>query len=301
MASFSDVPGIISPGHAEGFSSLVLWPSSVASQLSCSAAVQPSRQAANLASWASFGNIPQYWPPQVPITLLSLGFSGVSSHSSQVLPPSIVWNLPSPPPPPPPYSEPGSISGEIVDPVADSSSSSEEDSVAPGRSNVSVALSASLSAPLSAPSFVSVAPSAGLGSSTGWSPPFSQGSHLHSADPSTVPPIPNVWAPGTPPSFSVAPPPPVSSSMPSLRIVLHVAPVPGRLVAKIVAGSFVDMSELLPATLARDLDSAYLPPPVSSASNDSNCLKRPQIRNLQDWIEGWASYTAVSSHCFIFT
>ena len=87
--------------------------------------------------------------------------------------------------------------------------------------------------------------------------------------------------------------------MPSLRIVSHVAPVPGRLVAKIVAGSFVDMSELLPAALARDLASTYLHPLVSSASSDNTRLNKPQIRNLQDWIESWASYTAVLSHFFL--
>ena len=58
MASFSDVPGIISPGYAAGFSPSVLWPLSVASQLTCSPTVQPSRQAANLALRASSGSVP---------------------------------------------------------------------------------------------------------------------------------------------------------------------------------------------------------------------------------------------------
>ena len=90
MASFSDVPGVISPGYAAGFSPSVLWPLSVAWQLTCSPTVQPSRQAAHLTLWASFGGIPQYWPPQVPVTPLSSSFSGVSSHALQVLPPSVV-------------------------------------------------------------------------------------------------------------------------------------------------------------------------------------------------------------------
>lgn len=86
--------------------------------------------------------------------------------------------------------------------------------------------------------------------------------------------------------------------MPLLRIVSLVTLVPGRLVVKIMAGSFVDMLELLPAALAWELASACLPPPVSSVSNDNRRLMKPQIQNLQDWIEGWASYTAVLSHFF---
>lgn len=167
MASFSDIPGLVSPGYTAGFSPSVLWPLSVASQLTSSPAIQPSIQAANLALWASFGDTPQYWPLQVLVTPPSLCFSAVPSCASQVLTSSVVWNPPPPPPPPLPSSKPGSLSAEK----------------------------------LSTLSFVSVAPSAGCSSTTGWTLPFSQGSHLHAAASSTFPPIPSVWAPGMLPSF----------------------------------------------------------------------------------------------------
>ena len=81
MASFSDIPGFISPAYAAGFFPSVLWPSSVASQLTSSATLQLSLQEANLALWASFDDVPLapgvVWNPphcrHLPSPVRSLG------------------------------------------------------------------------------------------------------------------------------------------------------------------------------------------------------------------------------------
>ena len=86
--------------------------------------------------------------------------------------------------------------------------------------------------------------------------------------------------------------PPVDGAAQTFVLSDGLAPVPAKLVSKILKGEFVDMSELLRDNLEAERKGALLDPSEASSPSSTKCSRR-EVPDLLSWVQCFGTYMAV--------